>query len=365
MPALASVTALPTNAEAVRQLALDRYGVLDTDAEAEFDDIASLAAAMCDVPAAVVAFIDRDRVWFKSRIGIDQAEIPRALSLADALIARPQLLVVNDMAADVRGSSSPLRSGGRALRCVALAPLLGPRGQVLGAIAVGDVNARPLTTRQREGLQGRARHTVRLLDLRLSSMGQRRLAVERGRIAERAEQARAELQDKHEQLLDSARRDGLTGLLNRAALAQFRADPIQMQRFADGTSSLLLIDIDHFKQVNDRHGHLLGDRALRVVADAVSASVRETDVAVRFGGEEFLVALPQTGLAHAVEVAHRIRDRVAEASLPFPLTISVGIAAGHPSMDRAEQVFERADQALYRAKAAGRDRIVVDDTPRL
>jgi len=86
---------------------------------------------------------------------------------------------------------------------------------------------------------------------------------------------------------------------------------------------------------------------------------------VRFGGEEFLVVLPATALANAAEIAERIRHNVATSVLPFRLTLSAGVAAGDPERDRPEEVFARADQALYRAKAAGRDRVVADDTLRL
>ena len=127
----------------------------------------------------------------------------------------------------------------------------------------------------------------------------------------------------------------------------------------------MLLDIDHFKQVNDRHGHLLGDNALRQAAAAVAAAIRADDVAVRFGGEEFLVVLPSTSLASAAEIAERIRQSVALLALPFTLTLSAGVAAGDPSRDLPEEVFQRADQALYRAKAGGRDRVVVDDTERV
>ena len=111
------------------------------------------------------------------------------------------------------------------------------------------------------------------------------------------------------------------------------------------------------------HGHLAGDQALRAVADAVMQSIRKSDIAVRFGGEEIVVYLPGTALDGASEVAHRIRERIAQAPLPFPVTVSVGIAAGDPARDRPEQTFDRADQALYRAKQGGRNRVVVDDTP--
>ena len=137
-----------------------------------------------------------------------------------------------------------------------------------------------------------------------------------------------------------------------------------MHRLHGAPYVLAVVDIDHFKQVNDRHGHLLGDRALRAVADAISDSIRTGDVAVRYGGEEFLVVLPDTRLDAGFDVAERIRARVKDSALPFPLTASIGIAAGHPDEDAPEAVFERADQALYRAKTGGRNRVIADDTPR-
>ena len=128
----------------------------------------------------------------------------------------------------------------------------------------------------------------------------------------------------------------------------------------------MLLDIDHFKQVNDRHGHLLGDRALRAVADAVTASIRKGDVAVRYGGEEILVVLPDTDSPARPKSPSASASAVAATACRSDLTVSVGIAAGDPHARHGpKQVFERADQALYRAKAGGRDRVVVDDTPRL
>ena len=96
---------------------------------------------------------------------------------------------------------------------------------------------------------------------------------------------------------------------------------------------------------------------------AATVNARASGDAVRFGGEEIVVYLPGTALDGASEVASRIRERVAQAPLPFAITVSVGIAAGDPMRDRPEQTFDRADQALYRAKAGGRDRVVIDDTP--
>jgi diguanylate cyclase (GGDEF)-like protein len=273
------------------------------------------------------------------------------------------MLVVEDLQSQSQYPQPPLRIGEDTLRFYAGVPLISPDGHALGTVCVLDVKPRNLTAAQREGLEVLARQTQHLLELRRYAMEQRRLLSEREAFAQRLEDARADLQRRNDLLEHSATHDALTGLLNRAALAQLRDNPDAMRQLQRAPYTLMLLDVDHFKDVNDRHGHLLGDRALRAVADAVAASIRDRDVAVRYGGEEFLILLPDTRLASAVQVAERIRQRIANAPLPFPLTVSIGLAAGEPTRDWSEQVFDRADQALYRAKAGGRNRVVVDDTP--
>ncbi|WP_119717182.1 GGDEF domain-containing protein [Cognatilysobacter tabacisoli] len=351
-------------AEPRRRAALEAYAILDTAPEAAFDDIVRLACMLCDVDAAAIAFADIDRFWFKARRGIDVDGIPREPALSEAVLAAPGTLEVPDRLAvpSLAGLSLPLEDGPACF--IAAAPLRDPHGSVLGALFVSSPRPRRLSATQREGLELLARQTTHLLELRRYDAEQQRQLRERELRALAAERARAELQRHNEQLLLSVGRDELTGLLNRSALNRLSDDAQAHPDASPSHYSLVLLDIDHFKQINDRHGHLLGDRALRVVGDAITASVRAGDVPVRYGGEEFLVVLPGGTLASAAEVAHRIRAAVAEASLPFPLTLSAGIAAGD-ARDRREAVFERADQALYRAKAMGRDRIVVDDTPRL
>lgn len=362
MPAVPSKT--DSHDEARRQAALDDYCVLDTSSEQAYDDIVLLAATLCDTPAAAIILLDHGRQWSKAQIGEDYLQSPRAQAICEAAVGNPtQILVIRDISRDPRFAAMPVRIGQAPLHFYAGMPLLSPDGYPLGIVCVMDVKPRQLTTQQRAGLTALARQTQHLFELRRHALEQGRLLSEHEASSQRLEQARAELEQRHETLRQTASRDQLTGLLNRTALAQLRENPRAMQKLERAPYSLALLDVDHFKQVNDRHGHLLGDRALRVVADAVMASVREGDVAVRYGGEEFLIVLPGTGLAGAYEVAHRIRERVASSSLPFALTVSAGIAAGDPTRDRPEQVFERADQALYQAKANGRDRVVADDTP--
>ncbi len=349
-----------------RQSALESYGLLDSVPESAYDDLVRLAATLCGTHGAAIALIDRDRVWFKARHGVDAAELPRSHSICNQLIGqvRPdELLLIGDVAQDPRFAALGLSlQGGQALRFYAGAALMSPDGHPLGTLCVLDTQPRALSPAQADGLAALARQIQHLFELRRYAIEQRRLLSEREAFAQQLESAQADLQRRHDLLQHSASHDALTGLLNRSALAQLQDSPDAMQRLGRAAYTLMVIDVDHFKQVNDRHGHLLGDRALRAVADAVAASIREDDIAVRYGGEEFLVVLPGTRLATASEIGERIRQRVARSSLPFALTVSIGVAGGEPGRDAPEQVFDRADQALYRAKASGRDRLVVDDS---
>jgi diguanylate cyclase (GGDEF)-like protein len=132
-----------------------------------------------------------------------------------------------------------------------------------------------------------------------------------------------------------------------------------------------MIDIDHFKQFNDRHGHLVGDEVLRSVFRVLASVVRDRDVLARYGGEEFCIVLPGIELSVAAQVAERLRERVentAGQSLRDPrelqVTTSLGVAALRPNLDSADGLIERADAALYEAKRSGRNRVCVSsDTP--
>ncbi|WP_232304084.1 GGDEF domain-containing protein [Pseudofrankia sp. DC12] len=174
-----------------------------------------------------------------------------------------------------------------------------------------------------------------------------------------------------DELLAAARTDPKTGLANVTWWRQVADAELIRARRAGRPLSVLLVDIDHFKQVNDRHGHLFGDTVLVAVAEALRAATRPWDLVGRFGGEEFVVLLAEVDLVTAAEIAERIRRQVAAARCPLDLTaldgdavsvtVSVGAAVCEHSAGLAE-ALEAADAALYRAKAAGRNRIRVADT---
>jgi diguanylate cyclase (GGDEF)-like protein len=155
--------------------------------------------------------------------------------------------------------------------------------------------------------------------------------------------------------------DDVTGIASRRQLFTAAEREFQRARRFERPLSLLMLDIDHFKQVNDSHGHSVGDQVLRGFAQVLKRNLREVDVLGRYGGEEFTLVLPETELAGAVQCAERIRLNVASAAIPagrhsFTLTVSIGVAALTSETPDLASLVERADTALYAAKLVGRNR---------
>ncbi len=169
-----------------------------------------------------------------------------------------------------------------------------------------------------------------------------------------------------EELERLARFDSLTGLCNRRAVLGLLDDQMKRAKRYDEALAVLMVDIDHFKKVNDRYGHLSGDRVLEAVASLLSQSVREVDTVGRYGGEEFLATLPKADTSAARIVGERMRRAVEAADMTahdgtvFHVTVSVGISGYRLGEDLLTFVG-RADDALYRAKQNGRNRVEVSD----
>jgi diguanylate cyclase len=166
---------------------------------------------------------------------------------------------------------------------------------------------------------------------------------------------------QNQRLAEIGRTDGLSGVPNRAHWEDAVESEFQRQRRNPGSASLMMIDVDHFKSINDRYGHVAGDEVIRAVAMVLRESVRGQDMVGRYGGEEFGVVLPETGAEGAAVIAERIRQRiegrVMVARDGIRCTVSVGIAACDPEMGDRLDWIARADRALYRAKALGRNRV--------
>jgi diguanylate cyclase (GGDEF)-like protein len=167
------------------------------------------------------------------------------------------------------------------------------------------------------------------------------------------------------QLHDQADHDPLTGLFNRDGLHRHIARELRSRRYQVGQVdvTVLILDIDHFKMINDTWGHPAGDEVLVWLSGLLRAAVHPPESAARFGGEEFLVVIPGSDLAGAYDRAERLRQLVASgaASLRHPVTVSLGVATGTVPAAEGDlsELYARADEALYRAKQAGRNRVEV------
>lgn len=148
-------------------------------------------------------------------------------------------------------------------------------------------------------------------------------------------------------------------------MQQLERELTRSERRRSGEDGLCLglLDVDNFKRVNDEHGHQAGDEVLRVIGDTLNETIRQGDFVARFGGEEFLIILPDTGLDRGAAAAERLRRAISGIAperlpVPFPITVSIGLAA-HGDARRIEETLGLADRALYQAKNGGRDRVMV------
>jgi diguanylate cyclase (GGDEF)-like protein len=194
------------------------------------------------------------------------------------------------------------------------------------------------------------------------------LTARMSRIRQRLSQQRQELARALAQLQVIATRDELTGLPNRRQMQALMDQELLRSQRHRHAFCIAVLDLDHFKQVNDTHGHAAGDEVLRRFAAAGQAALRATDVLARWGGEEFIVLLPDTGMPLARAGMERLREQIAALPLDLgnghrvALTVSIGLT-GYRRGETLAQTLARADQLLYQAKAEGRNRTCIDDGP--
>lgn len=323
------------NEEVLRLRTLDRYQVLDSQPEPQFNRIVTLAKRALRVPIALISLIDEERQWFKARDGLDVEETPRSLAFCDHAIRRRGVMVVEDARVDIRFRDNPLVTGDPGIRFYAGAPLITRGGQALGTVCVIDRVPRSFDEDDRETLTDLAAIVMDELELRLAN---RELAV-------------------------LAQTDPLTGSLNRRTFFSLSEREIGRRRRTGCDIAVLVLDIDHFKKINDTYGHSAGDRVLAQFADQIGQTIRVQDVFARLGGEEFGLILPDASLNQAIETGERLRRIVEQTPIhtdagPIKITVSMGAAMVKPGEASVESALQRADQALYRAKHCGRNRVV-------
>jgi len=190
------------------------------------------------------------------------------------------------------------------------------------------------------------------------------------RAGKRILELQEQLVSAREQLRVQATHDSLTGLFNRMAILEALDREVTRSAREKKPLAVIMADLDHFKDINDTHGHQAGDVALRETARRMSASLRAYDSVGRYGGEEFLVVVPGSGLDAAFELAERLRqgvsaEPVSVAGEMIPITVSLGLAVSTAEICRPDQLLHQADEALYAAKRAGRNRIETASRPEL
>ncbi|MBP1777958.1 MAG: hypothetical protein H6Q86_3969 [candidate division NC10 bacterium] len=227
------------------------------------------------------------------------------------------------------------------------------------AIMVGTALARSVMT-PLHGLEtGAERFGAGDLSYRLQPIGQDEL----GQLGRTFNAMADKLAQSQALLRELSTRDSLTGLLNYREFQRQLTEEAERSRRYGRPFSLLMLDIDHFKAINDTYGHLAGDKALRGLAALIRAEVRPTDIVARYGGEEFVLVLPETDGPGALTLAERLRARVAghaisvTADQTASLTVSIGLASYPDETDSVQKLVSAADRALYAAKSAGRNRV--------
>lgn len=312
--------------DAARVFALGRLNVLDTSVEEPFEKIVTLVRTVLAVPISTVTLVDRDRQWFKARRGVEVSETPRSVSFCTHTIKQREPFVVEDAQSDERFASSPLVTGAPHIQSYAGVPLRTPEGYNVGALCAMDTRPRRFSPADIAILSNFANIVCDELELRMI-----------------------------------AQVDHLTGALTRRGfLEQAERELSRMKRYAR-PSSMVMLDVDHFKTVNDTYGHGVGDQVLKRIAELAGVVIRPTDVFGRLGGEEFAVILSETDAEQALVVAERLRTAIADEPMRLTngtalrVSASFGIMPLLRSISSVTSWIEGADRMLYAAKAGGRN----------
>lgn len=332
------------NDEPLRQQALDDLELVDTPAEQYLDTLVRLSRELFQVDSVLISLIDRDRQWFKARIGLDVAETPRNISFCGHAVAASSLLLVEDARQDPRFADNPVVTGAPFIRFYAGQPLFSRDGQAIGTLCL--LHPEPRTLSQPERLRLRDLGTLTEGYLQLRGLSQQ---------AHKLRQAVSREQRK-------ALVDPLTQLWNRGALNQFFDRELQGARDHGQQLGVIYADLDYFKRINDQYGHAAGDQVLWESARRMSGALRPDDLLVRLGGEEFVALVSVHSIEELQRIAERVRLSIGLSPMQIGqqevrITLSIGTALALPGENQAA-LLERADRALYLAKHQGRDRSV-------
>ncbi|MDP3551948.1 MAG: EAL domain-containing protein [Novosphingobium sp.] len=326
-----------------RRKAIGQYHILDSASEADFDNITMLTARICGAQSAAISFIDDHRQWFKATWGIDQRETPIAVSFCAHAIESEAIFVVRDAHLDPLFANNPLVTGAPHIRFYAGMRIEADDGTPIASLCVFDPQPRPggLTEQQAVALRVLASQVQALLQLRLS-------------LIDREAQVAAQTKLSNE-LRYVADHDVLTGLPHRGPFNKRLRSAIHDARQDGARLALMLIDVDHFKQINDSLGHTAGDAMLIKFAERLRGILRVTDTVARLGGDEFGVVL--TDINRSEEVSAIVHSLIERLHKPMEhegrlvdCRASIGLAIYPDHADTAELLTRCCDQALAEAK---------------
>jgi diguanylate cyclase (GGDEF)-like protein len=314
-----------------RQQALDRLHVVGTAKEKPFERIVDLVKTTLNVPICAVSLIDNDRQWFRASRGLGVDQTPRNIAFCDHAIRADEPFVIEDATCDQRFANNPLVLGEPFIRSYLGIPLRMPDGYMVGSLCVIDQKPRAFSSGEIEILKSFASLVTGELELRtIASI------------------------------------DGLTSVLSRTAWTSKVDSEIDRTRRYPASLSIVMLDLDHFKQINDNFGHGMGDVVLKRTAAEFGKVLRKHDIAGRLGGEEFAICLINASAEVGLEIAERIRLRISQLRFSehemLRCSASFGVATLAPGETLA-QLLKRADEALYEAKRRGRNRVQVANDP--
>jgi diguanylate cyclase (GGDEF)-like protein len=312
-------------AEDARLSALAKYDILDTPPEEAFDRITRLTTRIFNVPMSTVTFLDGHRQWFKAREGMEACETEKAPAFCNLVVQRDDPLVVNDTLTDDRFRDNPFVVGPPHLRFYAGMQLRTADGTAVGTLCAMDTQPRQFSDEDVRTLSDLAAIVMSELELRTLVL-----------------------------------RDGATGALARQAFRQEAERAFSLARRHAHPLSCIVFDLDHFKAINDEHGHAIGDLVLKACVEVCHQQLRTSDLVGRIGGEEFAIVLPHIAGDAAMNVAQKIRAAIGQIFVPGKLspvrfTASFGVATLEGTARDFADLLEHADQALYASKAAGRN----------
>jgi len=336
---------IPEN-EKERITSLRRMLLLATPDEAAFNRITRVAQQLFNTQIVLISLIDENRQWFKSCVGLPVRETPRNISFCGHAIMQDEILVIEDAQEDERFHDNPLVTGEPMIRFYAGRPLKNAEGYKIGTLCLIDPKPRQMSFRER---------------MLLDDLGH--LAEDELLVRELKKEHEAVLQFADEAVRNSYL-DPMLNIWNRRAITNILEGEKARSERDRNPFSILLIDIDKFKHINDNFGHPVGDKVLTGVTSAMAASLRPYDSLGRYGGEEFLVVLPNTSQQEAVSVAERVRETVEGCGIvvdgqTFSVTVSIGALGWSPALHSVEldQLLKSADSLLYEAKHRGRNTV--------